>query len=514
MWRNSIGPLVTYCAIGEPFPIRDGAYSRSGTFTVVHEQPDVEDSDVATAVTFRRVLPALALSLVIAASVLAGSGDVRAAAVEASLVFEAVGLLRDRHVDQPDPVRLLAAALSGLRQALSRAGVAATLPNLTATDEASARAQFQLRFNQAVAAAAGRLTETQLQHAAAHAMAASMGDSHTGFVTPARLAERRRQQQNQAGFVGIGILLMPHAGRFYVKVVFPGTPAERSGLRQFDRIVAVDGQSTRVMTIEDVSSRVRGPRGTPVTITAQRPGRLGPLSFVVVREPITVPAVEHRVLELPGPARADRQTGVRIGYIRLGQFTEGSASRMRRALEDLQRQGVRGLLLDLRYNRGGFVAELNRIADMLLPAGLPIYTTESRRDGRQTQMTRTGPLLNRATPLVVLVNSGTASAGELLAAALQEHGRGTLVGTRTAGAVLVSATFPLPGRAGLSVSIARMTTPRGVVLEGHGLRPHIDVEVTVEDLDRGVDPQLARARNELARRVTRTGLLPATSGSR
>ncbi|MDR5683847.1 MAG: S41 family peptidase [Armatimonadota bacterium] len=449
----------------------------------------------------RRALAALILSLAIVTSVPTGLGGIRpAAAADASLVFAVLDLLKNEHVDRPDPVRLLAAALGGLRQALSRAGVTATLPDLAATDEVGARVEFQARFDQALAVAAGRVTQTQLQYAAAQAMAASMGDSHTGFITPERLAERRRQQQNQAGFTGIGILLMPRAGRFYIKLVFPGTPAERSGLRPFDRIVAIDGQSTEGMTTEDVSNRIRGPQGTPVTVVVQRPGQPTPLSFLIVREPIVVPAVEHRMLEGG------------IGYIRFGQFTQGSANLVRRAIEDLQAQGMRGMLLDLRSNPGGFVAELNRVADMLLPAGLPIYTMDSRRDGRQTQVTRTGPVLHQITPLVVLVDDGTASASELLAAALQEHGRGTLVGTRTAGAVLVSITFPLPGGAGLSVAIARMTTSRGVVLEGNGLRPDVEVELTLEDLDRGVDSQLARGRDELARRLAQAGRPLVTTG--
>jgi carboxyl-terminal processing protease len=329
-------------------------------------------------------------------------------------------------------------------------------------------------------------------------MAASMHDSHTAFITPERLAERQRRQRNEAGFTGIGILLMPRDGRFYVRLVFPGTPAERAGMRPFDRIVAIEGRSTEDMTTEDVSSRVRGPRGTPVAITVRRPGRPAPLSFRVVREPIRVPTVEHRVLDLPG------QTGGRVGYIRFGQFTAGSADMMRRAIKDLQRHGIRGLILDIRANTGGSLAELNRIAEMLLPAGLPIYTMDSRRDGRQTQFTRTGPVLDPQTPLVVLVDGGTASAGELLAAALQEHDRGTLVGTRTAGAVLVSVTFPLSGGAGLSVSIARLATARRVVLERNGLQPEVVADLTVADLDRGVDSQLARARGELARRLRRT----------
>ncbi len=412
-----------------------------------------------------------------------------ARAAEASVVFAALDILVRRHIDEPDPVRLLAAALEGLREALQKAGVSADLQDLTTTDPIGARQEFQRRFDEVVLRAAGRISEEELQYAAARAMASSLGDSHTGFISPEELAERRRRQQNEAGYTGIGILLLTKAGRFYIKHVFPDSPAERAGLQDFDRIVAIDGQSTEGMGTEEVSNRIRGPAGSPVTLTVRRPGVPGPLTFTVVRAPIVVPTVVYRMLS------------GQIGYLRFSQFTQTSSVQVRQALADLLHQGMRGLLLDLRGNPGGFVVELNRVADYLLGPGLPIYTSESRGEGRSTQVTRGPRVLPPDVPLVVLVDEDTASAAELLSAALQEHGRGILVGTRTAGAVLIGITVPLPGGAGLSVAVARLYTPRGVVLEKNGLQPDIPVDLTVEDLDRGVDTQFVRAQDELVRRV-------------
>ncbi len=153
----------------------------------------------------------------------------------------------------------------------------------------------------------------------------------------------------------------------------------------------------------------------------------------------------------------------------------------------------------MRGNPGGFVAELNRIAELFLPRGLVVYTVESRGEGRRSYLTRSGPALDPSVPLVVLVDDDTASAAELLSAALRDHGRAVLVGTRTAGAVLVSVTFPLPGGAGLSVAVGRMLTPRGEELEGRGLAPDVWAELTTADLDNGFDRQLAAARQELGR---------------
>lgn len=438
----------------------------------------------------RSVRGAVAAGLLVAVLAWAVAGVAQAA--DASLVFRVVELLRDEHVARPDPVQLYRAALGGVREALQRAGVAAPLADLFARDEEHARGQFQARFEQAVRLAGGRLTERELQFAAARAAAASLRDSHTGFITPERLAEIRRQQQNEAAFTGIGILLLSKDGRFYARLVFSGSPAQRAGLQPFDRILAIDGVSTEGMTTEQVSSRIRGPQGTTVTLTVRRATQPTPVVVSIVREPIVVPSVEWSVLD------------GQVGYLRLGQFNQGASARVARAVGELQQQGIRGLVLDLRGNPGGFVSELNRVAEVFLPRGLVVYTMESRDEGRRAYLTRTGPLLDPSVPVVVLVDDDTASAAELLSAALRDHGRAPLVGLRTAGAVLVSVTFPLPGGAGLSVAIARMLTPRGEELEGRGLVPDVEVDLTSADLERGFDSQLARGTQELAR-IARQG---------
>jgi carboxyl-terminal processing protease len=438
----------------------------------------------------RCVRGAVAAGLLVAVLAWAVAGVAQAA--DASLVFRVVELLRDEHVARPDPVQLYRAALGGVREALQRAGVAAPLADLFARDEEHAREQFQARFDQAVRLAGGRLTERELQFAAARAAAASLRDSHTGFITPERLAEIRRQQQNEAAFTGIGILLLSKDGRFYARLVFSGSPAQRAGLQPFDRILAIDGVSTEGMTTEQVSSRIRGPQGTTVTLTVRRATQPTPVVVSIVREPIVVPSVEWSVLD------------GQVGYLRLGQFNQGASARVARAVRELQQQGIRGLVLDLRGNPGGFVSELNRVAEVFLPRGLVVYTMESRDEGRRAYLTRTGPLLDPSVPVVVLVDDDTASAAELLSAALRDHGRAPLVGLRTAGAVLVSVTFPLPGGAGLSVAIARMLTPRGEELEGRGLVPDVEVDLTSADLERGFDSQLARGTQELAR-IARQG---------
>lgn len=424
-------------------------------------------------------VPLLAVLLV--ATLAAPPALVRtASAADAGILYEVLAALVQNHVDQPDPVKLLAGAVTGLREALTRAGITPQLPDLSATTEPDARMQFQERFDQAVAQAGGRVTEVQLRYAAAVAMAAAVGDSHTWFLNPDQWREFVERNQGNPSFVGIGVLLLPRDGRFYIWRVFGGSPAEAAGLRAFDRIVSVDGASTQNMPTDVLVSRVRGPAGTQVQISVQRPGQNAPINVSIMRAAITVPVENHRVLEN------------QIGYLELSGFPAGAAAGVRQALEDLRSRNIRGLVLDLRRNSGGLLNEVVGVANLLLPPNLLVYTLTTRQGSAQG-VTSGGPLLDPAFPLVVLTDGGTASGGELLSSALQEHGRAQVVGTQTAGALLVGRLFSLSDGSGLSITIAQITTGKGATLEKNGAQPNVPVPLTTADLDRGADPQLQRA---------------------
>jgi len=421
------------------------------------------------------------LILALAVGGLVPLGAARAQAPSATIVFAALQAIRENHYEEQDPIKLLGAAVDGLRRALTRAGVTPNLPDLTATTESRARAEFQNRFELAIQQGQSRVTADQLQYAASQGMAGFIDDSHTGFISPERRAEDIRRQRNEASYSGIGISMLTRDGRFFIQHVFSGTPAQRAGIRNWDRILSIDGTTTQGMTSEDVSGRIRGPQGQTVTLVVQRPGQANPISIPITREAIVIPTVEYQLLDN------------RIGYIRFSQFAQQAGPRIRQALEDLQQQGMRALVLDLRGNSGGLLNELNRIAEYFLPAGTNIYTMETRREGKRTFVSRTNPIVDRALPMTVLIDDGSSSAAELLAAALQENRRATLIGRPTAGAVLVSVVFPLPQGAAMSVSIARLITGAGNVLEGNGIKPDVAVDLATEDIERGVDTQLARA---------------------
>ncbi len=401
-------------------------------------------------------------------------------AADASLVFAALLVLKDNHVDSPDPVKLLAAALGGLRQALTRAGITEPLADLRTADEGVARADFQDRFDQAVSLAAGRVGETQLQYAAAAAMAASLGDSQTSFITPEQYRASLLRQRGQASYSGIGVFFLRRSGKIYLFHVFPGGPAARAGLRDLDRLLAVDGENVQGMELDPVRARIMGPPGTVVRLEVQRFGENAPLRFSITREPILIPAVEHSILE--------RQ----LGYLRFLRFSDGSAGQVRSAIAELQRQEMRGLVLDLRDNGGGLYVELNAVVDSLLPSGSVAYT-ERTRQGRTTHLAQGTPVLPPGVPLVILVNESMGGPAEVLAAALQANARAQVVGVKTDGTVVSSRPWRLPGDAGIIVAVAHILSPNGVDLEGTGVTPDVVIEMNADDLDRGIDTQLRRA---------------------
>ncbi|MDR7418786.1 MAG: S41 family peptidase [Armatimonadota bacterium] len=442
----------------------------------------------------RRFLPAAVLLL--AVTVLPLAAPTRVQAADAGLVLEALGVLRERYVDPVDTVAALNGAIAGLRATLSAAGIQADLQDIApGTVIAAADAQFRQRFAATVAAAAGRVQTTALAYNAVRAMTNIFNDSHTAFITPEQNAERQLRQRRQAAFSGIGVVLMPREGRFYIRDVIPGTPAEAAGVQALDRIVRIDSTPTAGLQTEQVAGLIRGPAGTSVSIVLDRPGRSEPVTLAVTRAPIEIPSVfQARVLEGG------------IGYLQLYQFINRTGTDVRRSLDRMLANGMRALVLDLRGNSGGYLHELNVVANLLLPPGRPVYQETSR--GGQARVTRTTgvPALPSHMPLVVLVDESSASASELLASALQEQGRAVLLGARTGGAVEASVLIDLSDGSALSVTILRLASGQGRRLEGVGVSPDVAVAMSVTDLDQGRDTQLQRA-IQLARQ--RVGLVGA-----
>lgn len=413
----------------------------------------------------------------------AAVAQVSPAGADAGLVLEALRVLQTNYVDPVDATKVLNAATDALRQALSAAGMAAALAVIPpGTSEAEARRIFIAQFGAAVSAAGTQLTPVQLTYIAIRGMTESFNDSHVGFLTPEANRERRDRQRGQAGFTGVGIILRAVEGKFYASSIIPGGPADQAGMRDFDRILRINDVSTDGMQIDQVSGMIRGMAGTPVTLVLQRGGARVPVVATITRAPIVIPSI-FRVELLDGG----------IGYIRLFQFVERTGGDFRAAVTRLMDRQMRALILDLRGNSGGYLSELNVVLNSLLPRGVPVYT-EMRRGLPDRVVTTTGaPLLPAAMPLTVLVDDGSASAAELLSAAIQENRRGQVVGTKTAGAVEASILINLSDGSALSVTTFRLASGRGMRLEGTGVAPDVEAAMTPADFDAGTDRSLGTA---------------------
>lgn len=422
-------------------------------------------------------LTSLALAVALVA-VLAAPVMPRADAASAPFVLSVLKTLQKNYVDQLAAAPLLNAALTTAEKKVGvQAG--APIPDTASDDQASSL--FTQRFGELTAQAAGRVTETDLAYAAVDGMLQSLHDSHTGFVPPALYQEIKRREAGQAAFSGVGIVLLHRDGQYYISEIYPGGPAEQAGVRVFDRLMAVDGKATSSLADGDVSTMIRGAAGSRVTLSLLRPGATDPVDVTITRGAIHVPTVTDRML--PG----------QIGYIRLFEFVPGVGSSIRNAMQDLRGGGMRALVLDLRGNPGGLVSELRDIASAILPQGSAVLQMRTRTGKSIVMQTPSAPIMPASVPIVVLVDEGTASAAELLSAAIQESGRGVVEGTKTAGAVEIGITIDLPEGAGMSVTVARVFTGKGTRLEGQGVTPDTPESLTSQAMDAGHDSQLDRA---------------------
>lgn len=274
-------------------------------------------------------------------------------------------------------------------------------------------------------------------------------DPHSSFFDRREFSEMQDEQSSR--FYGIGVTINQRHGRIYVLGTGRGMPAERAGLRYGDALIAVDGEPTRGWTQSDALKRVRGERGTPVEVTVERPGAREPLTFRITRDEVPFPSVRNIFMLRPG-----------VGYIALtGGFNQTTSDEVRDAIEELKRQGMTSLLLDLRRNPGGLFRQAVEVAEEFLPRRVDIVTVRSRqaRSVRQTYQSENDE--PEQMPLVVLINGETASASEIVAGAIQDRDRGLIVGEASFGKGLVQTVFRLPGGTGLTLTTAKYYTPSG-----------------------------------------------------
>lgn len=311
----------------------------------------------------------------------------------------------------------------------------------------------------------------------------TLGDDYTRYVPP-DVAERMRQDQD-GSVEGIGAFVFENEeGLFEIVRPIDGQPADLAGVKAGDVLIEVDGESVLDYSFDEVILMVRGPEGTSVNLKFLREGEEEPIEFTIVRTRFEVPIVEYEILP------AEMTDGQVIGYIRLTEFNRNAEEKLLEGLNELFAQGATGLVFDLRDNPGGFLDQSVAVADAFLPEGVALFE-RNIRGLDDTFMTDDGDMAETI-PLVVLVNSGSASASEIVAGAIQDRGRAVLVGETTFGKGSVQQIHQLSDGSEVRVTIARWYTPNNHTIDGAGITPDYEVE-TPEDLGGPEDGQLTRA---------------------
>jgi carboxyl-terminal processing protease len=311
-------------------------------------------------------------------------------------------------------------------------------------------------------------------------MLQALGDQHTAYMDPDEYQQATIPLQQE--YDGIGAWVDTDAEFLTIVSPMPGSPAEAAGLKPGDQIIAVDGEDMTGIDGNLVIRRVMGPAGSKVVLTIRREvdGEEQVFDVEVIRAHITLPSVEGKMLD----------NG--IAYVQIHRFAEDTRLELREILKELLDQKPTGLIVDLRYNPGGYLDTAIDVTSEFIGNGVIMY--EQFGDGsRETYRARRGGLATEI-PLVVIVNEGSASASEIMAGAIQDTGRGILVGTKTFGKGSVQDWIALSNNAGaVRVTIARWLTPNERLIHEIGIEPDVVVPLTEDDIQAGLDPQFDKA---------------------
>ncbi|MCC5665613.1 PDZ domain-containing protein [Nostoc sp. CHAB 5784] len=303
------------------------------------------------------------------------------------------------------------------------------------------------------------LTDSNASYAAIGKMLKSLDDPFTRFLDPEQYRSLQVNTSGELTGVGLQIALNPETGNLEVVAPIAGSPADKAGIRPRDRILKIEGVSTKNLTLDEAATKMRGPSGSLVTLLIERDGE-AETEIRLTRDRIALNPV---VSDLRVSAE-----GTPIGYLRLTQFNANASTELAHAISSLEKKGAAAYILDLRNNPGGLLQSGIEIARLWLDSGTIVYTVN--RQGIQGSFEAFGPPLT-TDPLVILVNQGTASASEILAGALQDNGRAQLVGETTFGKGLIQSLFELSDGSGLAVTIAKYETPQHRDINKLGIKP-------------------------------------------
>ena len=311
-------------------------------------------------------------------------------------------------------------------------------------------------------------------------MAESLGDPYTFFMPP---VESEQFSQDMSGtFEGVGMEIDVKDGVLVVISPLKGTPSEKAGLKAGDKILKIDGVTTRDMDVTTAVKHIRGPKGTQVTFSVMRDSWDGPKDIKVTRDVINVPIITTTA----------RKDGIFV--IRLQTFTANSDELFRNALKEFVNSGDTKLIVDLRGNPGGYLEAAVQIASWFLPSGKIVVTEDYA--GHQANIVHRSfgyDVFNKNLRMIILVDRGSASASEILSDALRYWGVAKLVGTNTYGKGCVQELIPITSNTSLKITVARWLGPDGIHIPLEGIKPDVEVKITDDDVKAGKDPQMDKA---------------------
>jgi carboxyl-terminal processing protease len=309
----------------------------------------------------------------------------------------------------------------------------------------------------------------ELTYSALHGMLESL-DPHSQFMEPKDF--KSMQEDTKSEFAGLGVTLTEKSGILTILHPMEDTPGFEAGLLPGDQILKINGESTEKLNINSAIEKLRGKVGERVTLTINRPSTSQLKDFEIIRAIIKVPSVKDaQILPLQGKAR--------IGYVRITQFNEPTATELANALNTLEKDGMEALVLDLRYNPGGLLGSAVDVCGEFLEPNTLIVFTEGRTPSREYR-TATTSTAQREYPIVVLTNYASASGSEIVAGALKDLGRALLVGETTFGKGSVQSVVSLPDGSAARLTTAKYFTPSRKLIHEHGVSPHIRATLTHE----------------------------------
>lgn len=327
-----------------------------------------------------------------------------------------------------------------------------------------------------------KIEDDKLQDSAVKGYVAGLGDEYTEYIPADEMKEYK--EEITGNFVGIGIYMIAdqESNRVVVHYPIPGSPAEKAGIKAGDMIVNVDGKEYTAKDFDNIADYIKGEEGTNVNIEIERNGER--LKFDIKREKINTNPITTKILN------------DNIGYLKLPSFDQGTADDFKTKVEDLQKQGAKSLIIDLRNNGGGIVDEATTIADDFLEKGKTIISTVNNKGDKDVTYAKKDPIFNM--PVVVLVNENSASASEILVCSLQDNERAKIVGTKTFGKGIIQTLLSLSDGSGLKITTEEYYTPKGTTIHKVGINP--DEEVKLPDTVKSIylvqeeeDTQLKKA---------------------